>query len=354
MVNDMKPKIENSLEKAKQIAKHLEKSDFPSNVKQQITLGVAFGVKNDTIIKGAVSTLSAMETTKAERETPQPSTPIDYTPIERVIANMLQESTRTNILDSGGAYGRHWQKNRAIDDFRKLNACQTEIHAPHYYKDFKGKRRKMDGEILIYYNVFAYLTNFLEIDDDAKMLNEAFDEFAERDENKRAGWFALMQQFAEDEIEKYGFTNGGTVNTYNYENLLSQVLQFVWLHKNGDEYDTYIMLQIHNGADVRGGYTKPKIFRVLDRDYFIIAQNDVNVRCECRYCNAYSDDGAYNWQMNDAEYWETQKTLDDKTPNIPLTKRIKWLKDKNGKYGADEALCKKCGKPLEFAVMETF
>jgi hypothetical protein len=47
-------------------------------------------------------------------------------------------------------------------------------------------------------------------------------------------------------------------NTYNWESDLSQTIQYNYLELQGD---CYVLLQIHNGADVRGGYTKTKLFK---------------------------------------------------------------------------------------------
>ena len=53
--------------------------------------------------------------------------------------------------------------------------------------------------------------------------------------------------------------------TYNYDNSLSQDIQYVSL---GDTYDCNIIaLAIHNGADARGGFTDYKIFKI-DEDNF--------------------------------------------------------------------------------------
>lgn len=50
------------------------------------------------------------------------------------------------------------------------------------------------------------------------------------------------------------------INTYNGESSLTQTLQFITL---GDTYDSNIIaLSVHNGADVRGGYTDYKIFEI--------------------------------------------------------------------------------------------
>ena len=36
------------------------------------------------------------------------------TETQKMLARMLTENTGRNILDSGDAYGRHWEKNQGI------------------------------------------------------------------------------------------------------------------------------------------------------------------------------------------------------------------------------------------------
>jgi len=320
----------------------------------------ALGAPTDSVIKTLGVGINQNLTKRAESANPKQPTPPNYTEIERAIADMLTESTGAHFLDSGGAHGRGWQRNRKIADFRDLEACGAEIHAPQT-KGIDGAKYSRDGEILVSFNVFAYLTAYLEIDDDARMLQREFDKFAALKENERVGYYPLMEQFAEEIAPQHGFKFGGTTNTYNYETILSQVLQYTWLFKNDDEYDTYIMLQIHNGCDVRGGYTAPKIFRVCDRDYFLIAQNDISVSCGCGYCNAISDDGGYDWQLNDAPYWNAlnQKRIDTDEiithDDAPLMERFNWHKNDDPKtYGRDTVTCKRCGAQITFAVMESY
>jgi len=273
---------------------------MPNVVKQQIILGVAFGANPDSIIKGAVSSLSEIETAKAETETPQRTDkPNDYTETESAIHDMLTESTGTNILDSGGAYGRHWQKNREIIDFRKTPQIDVTVWK--------------DGQIDTSINIFHYLTAFLEIDETAKQLQKEFDDFADLPENENVGYLALMEDFAE-KTEDYGFTTEKTWNSYNWENLLSQVIQAVSLLKNGDEYDVYVLLQIHQGCDVRGGYTRPRFFHIIDRDYFLTAMTDLNASCKCG--SVYSDDCGYHW-------YEGNGIKENKENSLPFGCRIR-------------------------------
>jgi len=62
-----------------------------------------------------------------------------------------------------------------------------------------------------------------------------------------------------------GFTFGESWNTYNGDCTLSQTLQGTNLHTQETESDfefpPYVLLQVHGGADVRGGYTDAKLFK---------------------------------------------------------------------------------------------
>jgi hypothetical protein len=63
-------------------------------------------------------------------------------------------------------------------------------------------------------------------------------------------------------MQKYedAIISTGTVeNTYNHENNLSQILLFVTFNYEGNKY---ALLQIHGGADVRGGYTDTRCFKL--------------------------------------------------------------------------------------------
>jgi len=131
-------------------------------------------------------------------------------------------------------------------------------------------------------------------------------------DNKDCGWLELMEKFpavaAEyvnnkdddgDIVEAKGIYGDGkpfTVNTYNGEDALSQVLQYVYFTL-GDE--TYIVLQIHGGADVRGGYSTPMVFRVgsdmHDSETVILDNMYATI-----YCNGV--DGSHNWMTENAGY----------------------------------------------------
>lgn len=78
---------------------------------------------------------------------------------------------------------------------------------------------------------------------------------------------------AQIDDETYGGCTAtlGWVNSYNHEDLLSDVIQFCAFTIDADwtcptkytlEADDYIVLQIHRGGDLRGNYSAPRIFRL--------------------------------------------------------------------------------------------
>jgi len=246
------------------------------------------------------------------------------------IAAMLKENTGTHMLDSGGAYGRSWQTNQKRE-FEKENVVTTDVCDGEY------------PEVGIEYNVFHYLTNFLDVTEDSENLQRRFEEFTEKSED-----YHLLD--IENFLTELG-SDYRVVNTYNYDNIISQVLQYALF--TFDDVD-YIILQIHGGCDVRGGYTAPYIFELSDSGSFCVAQTDIRGACECsQFDNSY--DG-YNieGEFNGLPENEDQLKICE-VESEPF---------KRGKIGEDDdiifdkennqVVCKKCGSKIEFHVLEDF
>jgi len=309
----------NNFKKAETLASYLKDVDLPEVVKQQAVVGVVLGIPGESIVRGMVGTLDVLETLKAEAANPEPGIPSDYTELERALAEMLTENTGASILDSGSIHGRHWQRNRKVKDFRKLPEINVTVWN--------------DGEIDIRVNVFHFLRAYLDLDETAKQLNHEFNEFEKRPEYYKKSWLQVMEEFVES-LEDRRFKFGWTFNTYNDEyNLLSQVLQGTVFFSGDDEKEAYVALQIHNGCDVRGGYTRPRIFRIVDLDYFIMAMDEASASCGCTsvYLSGgciYGQDGMETKSFPD--YWKPK----------PLHEN-----PKNWEY---YLMCEKCGEKVEF------
>jgi hypothetical protein len=62
----------------------------------------------------------------------------------------------------------------------------------------------------------------------------------------------------------------------------------------------YLILQVHGGADVRGGYTRPQVFELLEgMDGFIMSGQDAYFKCSAEGCkNCLSMQGYYELQLD--------------------------------------------------------
>lgn len=172
--------------------------------------------------------------------------------VEELIFSMLTENTGVHMCDSGGDNGRMWQRN--------ANKCLADFEAePEELYQYDPKY----NEIYRTVSVFHYLTHNLEVD------SLAF-EFNERNTNAKdwdaeyngdvsiygVGWSAwdYLTEFYEVEVSR-------SWNTYNGDSDLSQILQGANLTINEEHY---VLIQIHGGADARGGYTDAKLFKCGD------------------------------------------------------------------------------------------
>ena len=298
IVRSMNEKVERS-----KIFELIDRLDIPGLEKaiaKMITL--LGGNPVDVLTAGACR----KETAESERLHPRKPIPEDCTETERVIHEMLVENTGAHPLDSGAIYGRHWERNRAIRDFRET---------PEVYVD----------EDSVSINVFHYLTCYLERDGVSEVLEKLLYEFAEKPENRDSPWLRIMEDFA-DQFEKLGWVAYPPFNTYNFDNFLSQVLQGIVIEN--EKGDCYIILQIHNGCDVRGGYTRPRIFKLIDPEAFDLNMDRVAAECSCR--TGYIDTDGYH---------DLDEDLDGDWPGD-------WQWDEEN----EAYICRRCGKTVKFSM----
>jgi hypothetical protein len=163
---------------------------------------------------------------------------------------MLVENTGASIVDSGGAYGRAWERNKdkTIDDFEAEPMAWLDIHK-YQYKD-EEPRWELDPTISLYHK----LKSVCDIDPFCEVFNSMpVDDW---DSELYYGVSKLGEGFLHDN----GFTQGdNSFNSYNWSAIFSQVIQGDILDRDGDKY---VLLQVHGGCDVRGGYTDAKLFKL--------------------------------------------------------------------------------------------
>jgi len=160
---------------------------------------------------------------------------------KEIIYNMLIENTGTHFLDSGGAYGRAWERNqgKTIEDFEREPQEQWVYH-------------KRGNYLQRTVSVFHYLSQ-LETDWICDYFNEMG--CADWDAEEVYGVSKAQWDWLNSKCE---VTIESTFNTYNGDSDLSQILQGSWLGINDEQY---LLLQIHGGCDARGGYTDAKLFK---------------------------------------------------------------------------------------------
>lgn len=153
-----------------------------------------------------------------------------------VFAKACRYNSGKHFLDSGDAYGRHWQKP-AIQ--RKDSAAVIDVW-----------RDEITGTI----ETAHFLAEHLDVDADTQA---QFDEWSEGQEGS---WFELAEQFA---TEVLGLVQRARDNVYNTENDLTQV--YIWeVYTPEDDGRDWIyddnaltVIFVHTGCDVRGGYSAP-------------------------------------------------------------------------------------------------
>jgi len=193
-----------------------------------------------------------------------------HTQTEAVILDMLTENTGTHFLDSGGSDGRAWQRNamKTLEDFK---------NEPEAY--FEGGEYPEVGK-----STFWLLVNNLEHD---QGLTAAYHEFAKAYPDE--SWLEINELW----LDKLGVPGEGgdfysdsrfTFNTYNWSDdwLGDQTIQGTSFGLGGSHY---LILQVHGGADVRGGYTRPQVFSMYEAlDGFIMSGGDADFGCSAEEC----------------------------------------------------------------------
>ena len=225
--------------------------------------------------------------------------------VNKLVYSMLTENTGTHFLDSGGTSGRMWQRNKSkcLQDF--------EDEQPESYQ-YDPKYNEIYRSVSVYH----FLTNDLQINDICFEFNELNTEPKdwEADTNTNVSIYGVslaawdyLTEFNEVEVQR-------SWNTYNGDSDLSQILQGANLTIN-DEH--YVLIQIHGGADARGGYTDAKLFKCgeyLDgmiHEYIREYLDSCEILEELEYIDSMSD----YWNESKVYEGEELKKIIDKLKN---------------------------------------
>jgi hypothetical protein len=187
------------------------------------------------------------------------------------LAAMFTENTGRSMLDSGGAYGRAWERNQGLTVGDFLARPEVTVEP--------------DGELTV--DMFNFLNERLTYEPRLDGAWAAFDA-----EHPELSWSESLNEW----LDSIGVPSEGDgdfysdarwdFNTYNFDGcLLNGTFQGVKFGLDGAEY---LALQIHGGCDVRGGYTKPVIF-TGDMESLIFGISRISLRCPESECDFYAD-----------------------------------------------------------------
>jgi DNA-directed RNA polymerase subunit RPC12/RpoP len=148
--------------------------------------------------------------------------------IENIANYMVKYNSGASMCDSGDAYGRHWEINKNID-METVEPFEIEM-------DCYG-----DND---FYNVSVVMNTY------KLLITHYTDDICEE--------FNQLTNNAKHFILE-NFTKDGN-NTYNGDAALTQHLLYHYL---GEDFEGRVIVQVHTGCDIRGGYSEPFMFQDL-------------------------------------------------------------------------------------------
>lgn len=307
-----------------------------------------------------------------------------------VLKEMFCENTGSHFLDSGGYGGRGYDSANAVKDLDWMKQKLAIAVVDHYSRDgsynfyvqknaylFLCENLDYDLEMDQWFHKFSQSEEEFELvyhdthkvpiislmgktpsSTDLNITKRRVEHFTPKDASYykcMTAWKDLLSQSPYDDLEDYEDLKGW--NTANGESCLNKTLQWeMFCIRNGKYEGFYIILQIHNGADIRGGYSTPHIFK-FDEDQFWCAIDDLTGRCpnhdqsrkgvpgiqttldgeetkdpviDLDHVDCYSDDTGNHWYANCGE---------------DIDGGSKFFTDEEGEH---HITCKKCGAELEF------
>lgn len=184
---------------------------------------------------------------------------------EEMILKMMQQPIAKSILDSGSAYGYQYERRKDL------------ANAPDGHLEFSVNDGKL--QMSATKSMFRYLCANLEYE---PVLTEYLEVFAATQDDT---WgIGLMEDFA-----RSLYCTPSSDNTYNFDNILDGCFIFTEFKLSDTDI---VIVSTHNGCDVRGGYSDPKVFKVLEEGMLFWAINDYTAECECGHITFSGDDAA--------------------------------------------------------------
>ena len=196
-----------------------------------------------------------------------PECPERYTRTQAVLHGMFTEKVGSHFLDSGDYYGRLGDAYRAAPDLLarpRVAACRTDDD------ERIGRGTATSAQRSSFHALDASLVYSAEID-------AMFERFCAANDDGRKSWTDLAAEFAEEKDDEFSL-EGDSYNTYSFDNPLDA--PFRWF-----EFDCggvrAILVQMHLGCDIRGGYGRPRAFVERDGERLGHSVERFTAACKC-------------------------------------------------------------------------
>src|SRR5271166_509568 len=185
------------------------------------------------VMVGLYDRIETAKVTEEAKAVESPVLPESFNQTQKVLACMMRENTGASILDSGGAYGRAWQ--RALkEDFGKRERATLEARVST--SPYGRRPNVLELDLSVTIDLFTFLSEKLEYD---RALTRQFEKFSALPENEDGHWLDLMRAFPEWIADKRGASLGehvGIENSYNHESYLSGTIQFAFFELDDEAY----------------------------------------------------------------------------------------------------------------------
>ena len=202
--------------------------------------------------------------------------------LDQKLFEMFTENTGRHMLDSGGNDGRHWQRNQGRD-------LESFINEPQAVLKIEKGRLGFSTEWEI--SAFHICREGLDFDSLCKRFNSMpVDDW----DGEYYGVSATGQEW----LDEKGFEFVRDFNTYNGEWAGSQTLQGTELQIG---LERYVLLQVHGGADVRGGYTNARLFTFDHYREGLFDQCGFSIQKPSETCTETPD--IFTGEQYEPEYW---------------------------------------------------
>jgi len=286
-------------------------------------------------------------------------------PLHKKLVELLGTSTGAALCDSGGAYGRHWERNKkfleAGGNFEDLPRVSVHINGSDD-EDLKEENDMSNKtfEVEVSINIYHFLYESLLYNDDCAQFNKFLHEYeGDLDDLFKKDIDILKKKLKEIfDTEDFDLSKEA-VNTYNGEDALSQTL---WYRRIDIGLTQYVFIMIHQGCDVRGGYTWPQLFEV-SADERLHDNNIVNMACGCENWTSWS--AGYRWESQGTDPEGMLHPDQMRMEGVPLPslemlndftsfpyerfKVVVGMTDGKVDTSKSKVYCRRCGKELTFS-----